>query len=68
MASLMNIIRGARVFAVSFSPSPIATFLKVSVETIKSEMVTVGRSIATVITTSVIGKRTRRMDGARRST
>ena len=68
MANLMSIIRGVRVYAVSSLPNLIATFMKVSVEMIKSEMVMVGRSIATVITTSVIGKKTRRMDGVRRST
>ena len=64
----MSIIRGAKVSVVLSLLNPIVTFMKVSVEMIKSEMVTVGRSIATVITTSVIGKKTRRMDGERRST
>jgi len=68
MASLMSIIRGAREYVVSSLQNPIVTFMKVSVEMIKSEMVTVGRSIATVITILVIGKKIRKMDGARRST
>jgi len=68
MASLMSIIRGVKVFAVSSLLSPIATFTKDSVKMIKREMVMVVRSIVTVTTTLVIGKRTKRMDGVRRST